>query len=54
MLINIMEKTTTNNIGMVITKIKAAFVLIVKAITIAPKTINGLLNNSLKPKFKPF
>ena len=45
--------TTIDKSGIVTTKISAAFTLIVKAIIIAPNTINGDLRNSLSTRLTP-
>ena len=49
-----MPKTTTDKTGIATTNMRAAFTSIVKAITIAPNTINGERIKSLKNIFTPF
>ena len=52
--INIIPKTITNITIIATTKIKAICGFIVKAIIIAPNTINGLLKNRRRNIFAPF
>ena len=47
-------KTTRHNNGMTTAKITAAFTLMVNAIIMEPKTINGLLSNRRNARFRPF
>jgi len=53
-LTSIIDNITTKSIGIVTTNTMAHFTLIVKAITIAPITINGLLSISRKAILRPF
>ncbi|MPM93462.1 hypothetical protein SDC9_140599 [bioreactor metagenome] len=54
MLICIIPNTTANNNTITTKKISAALALMVNAIIIEPKTINGERINSLKAMFTPF
>ena len=53
-LTSIIDNITTKSTGIVTTNTMAHFTLIVKAITIAPITINGLLSISRKAILRPF
>ena len=48
-----MVNITIARTGIVTTKISADFTSIVNATIIAPNTINGLLNNRRKARFRP-
>ena len=48
------KNTTKQRSGITTAKIIAHLTLIVNAIIMAPKTMNGLLNNNLSAKFRPF
>ena len=52
--IAISPKMITESTGIVTTKIRAIFTLMVKAMTMAPKTIKGLLRKSRRNRFRPF
>ena len=54
MLTDMMKRMTANRIGMVTAKISAHRTLTVKAITIEPRTMNGLRMRSRRAMFKPF
>ena len=53
MLAIMMPYTTTESTGIATTKTSAAFTLIVNAITIEPKTMNGLRSNSRSAILRP-
>ena len=54
MVIIIIPNTTTDSRGMVTTKINAAFTSMVKAMTMAPNTINGERRKSRSTILTPF
>ena len=54
MLMSMMPKTTAKRTGMVTAKTRALRKSMVKAITMAPRTMKGLRSRSRRPRFRPF